>query len=174
MRASRIKLGDGTTLASMLTMSGDDFYADLEVQRSYDLAWALFLFLDSEESATKDFTLIRESAEKLDAAKHLPEFADLETRLSAFLLYASGPDQDTEDVLINKLAAQVTKSETLTQYRASGFRHTRNTSQSSRQHPTRLMSWLTSQTYFRPPMTGMYFRRYIIELCRRKTEVHKR
>jgi hypothetical protein len=110
-RAGRIKLGDGTTLSSMLTMSGDDFYADPEVQRSYDLAWALFLFLDSEESATKDFTLVRESAEKLDAAKHLSEFADLETRLSAFLLSASGPDQDVEDVLVNQLAPQVTKSD---------------------------------------------------------------
>ncbi len=110
-RASQVKLGDGTTLSSMVTMSGDDFYADPEVQRSYDLAWALFLFLDSEEGATKDFTLIRESAEKLDAAKHLPEFADLETRLSAFLRSASGPDQATEDVLVNQLAPQVTKSD---------------------------------------------------------------
>jgi hypothetical protein len=95
----------------MLVMSGDDFYADPELQRSYDLAWSLFLFLDSEQSAVKDFTLIRDSAEKLDATRHLAEFADLETRLAAFLLSTSGPDQNTEDVLVNKLAPQVSKSD---------------------------------------------------------------
>jgi hypothetical protein len=110
-RASEASLGDGKTLSAMLTMGADEFYADPQVQRFYDLAWALFLFLDSGNDPASDFGVIREVAENLDADKHLPQLSELEMHWKTFLQEAAGPGLKVEEVLIHGLAPEVSASD---------------------------------------------------------------
>ncbi|MGK7871627.1 hypothetical protein [Falsiroseomonas sp. E2-1-a20] len=84
-RVRNMNLGDGSTISALLQMPSYEFYDSPEVARFYEIAWAMFLFLDSGASSASDLRLLRSSAEALDADRKQNEFASLETRFLSFV-----------------------------------------------------------------------------------------
>jgi hypothetical protein len=99
-RIALLPLGDGGQLSVLLTITPDDFYSSRDVASYYDVAWGLFLLLDSEQDPAQDFSVIRHVAEYLDAPRYRSQIVDIENRLRDLVRSILGPEKDYTAALL--------------------------------------------------------------------------